>query len=81
MNIEYIGRHNEFYNNKQPFAYINYDEKKEEAKADKVFEILKARGWTLFVEYGSACIWLIDKDEYSFLVEDYKQAKKKVGVR
>lgn len=73
MKIEYVGK-NEEKNYREGF--ISYDENKEREKADKVFSILREKGYEILEEQGTANIIVYDRDEYEILVSDYKEAKK-----
>lgn len=57
-------------------AVISYNENKEQAIADKVFETLEECGWEILQEEESAYIPVSDRCDYDRLVEDYKHAKK-----
>ena len=74
MKIEYKGINKEDRNYRE--AYITYDEKKEQKKADKIFDILTEKGWNVEQEEECACIRVYDKNDYKVLVEDYKKAKR-----
>ena len=50
-------------------------EKKEQKKADKIFDILTEKGWEVEQEEECASIRVYDRNEYKELVEDYKRAK------
>lgn len=76
MKIEYRGINKEEGINYRE-AYISYDENKEQEKADKVFDILTEKGWTVEQEEECATIRVCDKSEYSDLLADYKEAKRK----
>lgn len=83
MTIQYKGKNIEE-ERKDPEAWIWYDEdnKKETDKADKVIEILEAKGWKCYNEDGFTIIPLyFGRDEYLDLVYDYKKAKKVVHAR
>lgn len=77
MKIEYKGINKEDGRDYRE-AVIEYDEKKEHKKADKVFDYLTENGWELYGEEECIYIRLCDKSEYKYLVEDYKKAKKEV---
>lgn len=80
MTIQYFGKNLKEDRN-HPEAVIFYDENndKEEEKMGRLIEILGGMGWECFSEYGSTAIPLYNgKDEYLQLVEDYKEAKKKL---
>lgn len=73
MKIEYMGKNEE---KKYREGFISYDEDKEQEKADKVFSILRDKGYEILEEQGTANIIVYDRDEYEILVADYKEAKK-----
>lgn len=75
MKIEYKGINTEEGRNYRE-AYITYDEKKEQKKAGKIFDILTEKGWKVEQEEECAVIRVSDKDDYNELVKDYKKAKK-----
>lgn len=79
MKIEYKGRNLEENRNYRE-AWIEYDDtkKSEEEKADKIAKILEEKGWKVACEYGWIGIRVYDKEEYQEVVEDYKEAKKKI---
>ena len=76
MKIEYRGRNKEE-DRKYCEAYITYDEKKGQKKADKIFDILTEKGWKVEQEEECASIRVYDKTEYNELLKDYKEAKSK----
>ena len=74
MKIEYKGRNKEEDRNYCE-ALITYNEKKEQKKTDKIFDILTEKGWVVEQEEECASIRVSGKDDYNELVEDYKEAK------
>lgn len=79
MKIEYRGRNKEEDRNYCE-AYITYDEKKEQKKADKIFDILTEKGWSVEQEEECASIRVYDREDYTELVEVYKKAKKEALI-
>ena len=74
MNCKYIGK-TEAHNYRE--AYITYNTK-EEKEFNKLFDILKDKGWNLECEEECACIKVFNKDEYEEFYLDYKKAKRNV---
>ena len=62
MKIEYRGANKEEGINYRE-AYISYDGNKEQIKADKAFDILAEKGWTIEQEEECAIIRVYDKSE------------------
>lgn len=81
MVVEYIGRNNEYFENKQPFALISYSETREQETADKVFKILRDKGWTIEEEDECGSITLIDREEFDAFKQDYKAAKRESKLK
>lgn len=75
MKCEYIGKTEE-HNCRE--AYITYDERKEQAKFDQIYEVLTQKGWQLECEEECACIEVSDKAEYDAFYADYKEVKIKL---
>lgn len=76
MRITYLGK-NEDEDRNYREAYIYYDGKKEQEKADEIFDSLIEKGWKVEQEEECATIRVYDKSEYKELLEDYKEAKRK----
>lgn len=73
MKCQYFGK-TEDHNYRE--AYITYDESREQEKFDKLYDMLKEKGWELSCEEECACIEVCNKDEYDLFYADYKEVKK-----
>lgn len=75
MKCEYIGKTEE-HNCRE--VYITYDERKEQAKFDQIYEALTKKGWQLECEEECCSVLVSGKDEYEMFYRDYKDAKKTI---
>lgn len=73
MTIVYHGKSDRTGNVRE--GYIAYEES-EQAFANKVFEILVDKGYEVIEEEECAIIPVYNIEEYKYLVEIYKKAKK-----
>lgn len=78
MVANYKGMDSEF---RYRIAELNWDEDKEEEKANLVIDIMeKDYGWSHWSLFGGyACIEVEDLNEYRYFMKDLKKAKKQAS--
>lgn len=74
MKIEYRGK-SEVHDYRE--GYITYNSNSnEEEKFNRIYDFLSDKGWKIECEEECASILVHDKEEYNYLLNDYKEAKK-----